>query len=85
MVRDLKGALVVSDRTLDKLTDLYQGSGIGMDMVATKNTVWGLINTITEYVDHHKGRSSDTRMDRAWFGDGVVIKNRAVELANALV
>lgn len=85
VVRDLKGALVVSDRTLDKLTDLYQGSGIGMDMVATKNTVWGLINTITEYVDHHKGRSSDTRMDRAWFGDGVMIKNRAVELANALV
>jgi hypothetical protein len=39
---------------------------------------------VTEYVDHHKGRTADGRMDRAWFGDGQAIKSLAVNKANEL-
>jgi len=80
-----EGKAVVSERTHTMLMNLFEGDGIGMDMEATKGTAWGLINTVTEYVDHHRGRSNDTRMERAWFGDGVYTKDLAVTLANELV
>jgi len=80
-----EGKAVVSERTHNTLMYLFEGDGIGMDMEATKGTAWGLINAVTEYVDHHRGRSKDTRMERAWFGDGVYTKDLAVTLANELV
>lgn len=82
---DADGAEVVSDRTVEKLMELFYSTGKGHDMPTAKNTVWGLVNAVTEFVDHHRGRSDDTRMDRAWFGDGVVAKERATVLADALV
>lgn len=79
------GEKVVSNRTVEMLMNLYTGDGIGMDMDACVDTAWGLVNTVTEYVDHHRGRSNDTRIERAWFGDGVATKELAVSLVNEMV
>ena len=77
-----EGDVVVSKKTTDMLMSLFQGGGKGSDLVTAKNTVWGMVNAVTEYVDHHRGRTNDGRMDRAWFGNGQVIKSLAVEKAN---
>ena len=40
------------------------------------------INAVTEYVDHERrARSTEYRMDSAWFGQGAVIKQRALQAA----
>jgi hypothetical protein len=36
-----------------------------------------LLNAVTDYVDHERGRSDDTRMTSAWFGAGEGLKLRA--------
>lgn len=79
------GEVVVSDKTVSTLLDLFQGGGKGSELKSAKDTVWGLVNAVTEFVDHHRGRSNDTRMDRAWFGDGLATKELASNLADELV
>lgn len=63
--------------------DLFQGLGMGADMSTRKGTRWGLLNSVTQYVDHVMGRSDDTRLDSAWFGRGAAIKDKALELISA--
>lgn len=39
-------------------------------------TAWGLLNAMTEYVDHHKrARNQNNRVDSAWFGEGANVKD----------
>ena len=64
---------------------LFNGQGKGSQLSSAKGTVWGLVNAVTEFVDHHRGRTTDTRIDRAWFGDGQNIKSAATILADDLV
>lgn len=56
---------------------LFQGEGRGSALKTSKGTVWGLLNAVTEYVDHYMGNTDDGRLDSAWFGRGAEIKNRA--------
>ena len=56
------------------------------ELAAAKGTAWGLLCSITEYVDHEKrARSAEYRMDSAWFGQGAAIKQRALYEAMAMV
>ncbi len=72
----------INERALKKMQALYDGAGKGSELESSKNTAWGLINAVTEYVDHHKqARSHDNRLDSAWFGQGANIKQRALEEA----
>lgn len=82
--RNTQGDVIISNRTSDKLMELYNGQGKGANMKSAANTAWGLVNAVTEYVDHHRGRTDDVRMDRAWFGDGIATKELATRLANEI-
>lgn len=70
-------------RAIKKLMQLYGGSGRGAELSAAKNTAWGLLCAVTEFVDHERrARTTAHRLDSAWFGQGANLKQRA--LANAL-
>lgn len=73
-------------RAMEKVQSLYEGKGRGADLLSARDTAWGLLNAVTEYVDHERrARSSEYRMDSAWFGQGAVIKQKALDAALQLV
>lgn len=64
---------------------LYEGDAKGSNLRSANGTAWGLLNAATEYCDHHaRCQSPDARLDRAWFGDGALIKRKAMNAALAL-
>ena len=70
------------DRAMKKVQALYEGGGRGAELAAAKGTAWGLLNAVTEFVDHERrARSREYRLDSAWFGQGAAIKQRALERA----
>jgi phage/plasmid-like protein (TIGR03299 family) len=69
---------------LDKVMALFSGGAKGADMAG--QTAWGLLNAVTEYVDHHgRKRSDDLRQNSAWFGAGASIKQRAEAIITDLI
>jgi hypothetical protein len=71
-----------NERALRKVQELYEGQGRGATLESSRGTAWGLLNAVTEYVDHERrARSNEYRMDSAWFGQGAVIKQRALSAA----
>ncbi len=73
-------------RALKGVQNLYQGHGMGAEFASSAGTAWGLLGAVTEYVDHHRrARSTDHRLDAAWFGQGAIIKQRAWDEALKLV
>ncbi len=77
---------LTNERALAKVQSLYDGQGRGSELEAAKGTAWGLLNAVTEYVDHERrARSPEYRLDSAWFGQGAVIKQRALDTALKLV
>lgn len=76
----------VNERALKSVQELYAGRGKGADMASAAGTAWGLLNSVTEFVDHHRrARSADHRLDAAWFGQGATLKQKAWEEALKLV
>ena len=79
-------AVLPNERALRKVQSLYEGQGRGSTLASAQGTAWGLLNAVTEYVDHERrARSNEYRMDSAWFGQGAQIKQRALEVALQLV
>lgn len=70
------------ERALKKVQALYDGAGRGAELTAAKGTAWGLLNAVTEFVDHERrARSPEYRLDSAWFGQGASLKQRALDQA----
>lgn len=66
--------------------ELYRGRGMGSTLVSSDGTLWGAVNAVTEYVDHHvNSRTDNNRLRSAWFGGGNDTKNKAYENALKLV
>ena len=64
-----------------RIMDLFANrKAIGSDIPGVAGTRWGMLNAVTELVDHERGRSASTRMESAWFGTGAALKLRALEL-----
>jgi phage/plasmid-like protein (TIGR03299 family) len=73
-------SLVTDSRAYKRVLQLFNGSAIGSDIGGVMGTRWGMLNAVTELVDHERGRSDNTRLESAWFGTGSALKNRALEL-----
>jgi len=77
---------LVNERALKKVQSLYDGQGRGAELAAAKGTAWGLLNAVTEFVDHERrARSQEYRLDSAWFGQGANLKQRALDQALQMV
>jgi phage/plasmid-like protein (TIGR03299 family) len=71
-----------NERSMSKALELFEGRGRGADLDLAKGTAFGLLNAVTEFVDHErKARNTDNRLDSAWFGQGANIKQKALEQA----
>ena len=75
-----------SSKVIQRLGALYNGAGMGSELLAASGTAWGLVNAMTEYVDHHRrARTQDNRLDSAWFGQGAQLKQKALTHALTLL
>ena len=63
-----------------RVMQLFDGAGIGSNCYGVYGTKWGLLNAVTQYIDHERGHNVDTRMNNAWFGNGDRIKTQAESL-----
>ncbi len=76
----------LGSKVYQKVSNLYLGEGMGSDLSSASGTAWGLVNAMTEYVDHHRrARSQDNRLDSAWFGQGALLKQKAFNQALTLL
>ena len=71
-----------NERAMKKVQELYEGQGKGAELASSRATAFGLLNAVTEYVDHERrARSTDHRLESAWFGQGATLKRKALEQA----
>jgi len=79
-------ATVVNEQAMASVRSLYEGGGRGALMASSRGTAWGLLNSVTEFIDHHRrARTEDHRREAAWFGPGAQIKQRAWDEVKKLV
>jgi len=71
-------------KNIATVVELYKGKGMGSDLRSSRGTLWGAVNAVTEYCDHHAGRGADSRMSSSWLGQNRLIKDRAVTLADMM-
>jgi len=74
---DPKTAEFKPSRGYNKVLELFEGKGMGADLQGAGGTKWGLLNAVTQYIDHDKGHNVDSRMNNAWFGNGNRMKSEA--------
>lgn len=73
-------------RAMNKALEMFNGQGRGADLSSAKDTAYGLLCSITEFVDHERrAMSTDHRLDSAWFGAGAGVKQRGLDQALALI
>lgn len=71
-----------NSKTLNRVFDLFDGQGKGAELASSNGTAFGLLNSVTQFIDHERrARSVDNRIDSAWFGQGAATKTKALEQA----
>lgn len=53
----------------------------GATLESRNDTLWGCLNGVTYFVDHKRGRTQDSTLSNAWFGQGADLKAQAVNVA----
>lgn len=83
---DVPERLTASKNLAETFTaNFVNGQYIGSDLEASNGTAWGLVNVVTEHLDHVRRESkAGNRLDSAWFGTGAQIKQRAWDRATEL-
>ena len=75
-----------NERAMAKVMTLFDGHGKGAELASSKGTAFGLLNAVTEFVDHERrAMSSDHRLESAWFGQGAALKEKALEQAIMMI
>lgn len=73
-------------RAMTKVMEMFNGQGRGAELSSAKDTAYGLLCSITEFIDHERrAMSTDHRLDSAWFGAGAGLKQRGLEQALRMI
>jgi len=65
---------------------LFDGAQLGGNLKGRDHTLWGLVNAVTEHVDHHvEAKNESIALSSMWFGRGDALKSAAFAKALALV
>ncbi len=59
-----------------RLRAFLRSSGKGQQLKGSEGTLWGVLNAVLEYVDHHS-KTDQTRLAYSLLGDGMDLKVRA--------
>mgnify|MGYP003654217889 CR=1 FL=1 len=77
---------VPNAKAMNQVMSMFNGQGRGADLDSARDTAYGLLSAMTEYVDHERrAMSTDHRLDSAWFGAGAKLKDKSLEEAFALL
>ncbi|RBA22899.1 DUF932 domain-containing protein [Herminiimonas fonticola] len=75
-----------NERAITKAMALFDGHGKGAELASSKGTALGLLNSVTEFIDHERrARSTDYRLESAWFGQGAHLKQKALDQALLMI
>lgn len=75
-----------SPRGEQDILRLFNGAGMGDRLAGVHGTGWGMLNAVTEYVDHRASARSDShRLNSAWFNGGDDLKTACFERLLAMV
>ncbi|AJB67565.1 DUF932 domain-containing protein [Acinetobacter baumannii] len=73
-------------KSMSKAMEMFNGQGRGANLSSAKDTAYGLLCSMTEFIDHERrAMSIGHRLDSAWFGAGAMMKQRGLEQALRLV
>lgn len=73
-------------KAMNQIMRMFNGQGRGADLASAKDTAYGLLCAITEFIDHERrAMSQDHRLDSAWFGTGAQLKQKGLDEAMRLV
>jgi phage/plasmid-like protein (TIGR03299 family) len=70
---------VRNSKSYCRILALFDGGLMGADLAGVKNK-WVMLNAVSEFVDHERGNSADTRLAGAWFGAGDALKTKAYNM-----
>ena len=77
---------VPNAKAMNQVMNMFNGQGRGADLASAKDTAYGLLNAMTEFVDHERRvMSQDHRLDSAWFGAGAKLKDKSLDEALRLI
>jgi hypothetical protein len=77
---DVDGKQVKVTRPAERVMELISTQP-GAEMFP--GSAWQAYNAVTYYVDHERGRTRDSALNSAWFGEGAQLKQSALDLALA--
>jgi phage/plasmid-like protein (TIGR03299 family) len=76
----------LSTRTMNQVEQIVDLSYTGMGSEMARGTLWGTLNGVTEYFDHHSNtRVADTALWNSWYGGASNTKSRAFKEALELI
>jgi phage/plasmid-like protein (TIGR03299 family) len=83
-IKILGGKDQVINYKVDRALQLFKGEAIGANLESSKGTGWGALNAVTQMVDWEMSKTPSGRLNNAWFGNGVDIKQNAVNQLMAM-
>lgn len=70
---------VRQSKSYRRILELFDGELTGADLAGSNNR-WSMLNAVTQFVDHERGNTDNTRLAGAWFGAGDQLKSKAYEV-----
>lgn len=76
-----------STRNINRMLGVYEkfcGKGMGANELGRKDTVWGVLNAITEFVDHDQCNSANSRWKSKTMGTGATLKHESFSILDLI-